>query len=182
MHILQETSDVYLLVCLSFGGRLRNRSMVKSLLKHIVLSVMPKSSSRGVRASSSIIREHFGVFGWDSCIIMRSSDGGVRATAGAKPWNVSELPSTICRWSADRPKSESCGVRIGSTAGGAIFSGVLHSGASTGSSSSPAISTDSSPSGSPSTEHLASASPSRNQDKIYTCKNYTLGCQFNKRT
>lgn len=71
----------YLLVCLPLGGFLRNRSIVKSLLKHIVLSVMPKSSSRGVRASSSIRREHLGVFGWDSCVVMMS-DGGASATAG----------------------------------------------------------------------------------------------------
>lgn len=79
-HIRLKTIAVdYLLG--GFGGFLRKRSIVKSLLKHIVLSVMPKSSSRGVRASSSIRREHLGVFGWDSCIVM-ISDGGVRAIGG----------------------------------------------------------------------------------------------------
>lgn len=127
---------VYLLVFLSLGGFLRNKSIVKSLFKHIVFSVIPKSSSRGVRSSSSMRKEHLGVLGWNSCILMIHGDG-VRATAGISLRASSALLSTICRWSEDKPKSESWGVRIRSSAGACVFAGVSHTWASSSFFSSP---------------------------------------------
>lgn len=103
-----------------FSTFFRNRSIVKSLFRHMVCSEMPKSCIWGVCSSSSSIRRaHLGVKG------MGGGAGVLREGWGRLIWGIggtSEHHSAPARalfsCISDRPKSESCGVRSTSVKGG----------------------------------------------------------------
>lgn len=146
-----QTEQYYTTHLRGFVGFLRCRSMVKSLLRHTVCSVRPKSTMRGVRrsSSSSIRKVHLGVLGMGGCMARtRDGRGRVIVGMGASALENTVPPNTLFRWISDRPKSESWGVRKGSMkGGGGIFRGVTevrYPSPSSWSSSPPSVSSSSS--------------------------------------
>lgn len=97
-----------------------NRSIVKSLSRHIVCSEMPKSCIWGVcTSSSSIRRAHLGVMGIGGDAGMLSDGGGSLISGiGGTSEHHSAPAIALFRCISDRPKSESCGVRRTSVTGG----------------------------------------------------------------
>lgn len=97
-----------------------NKSMVKSLFRHMVCSEMPNSCICGVcSSSSSILRAHLGVMGMGG-VGSVLSEGFGKISSGIVGTSEHHSPPARFLFSciSDRPKSESCGVRSKSAGGG----------------------------------------------------------------
>lgn len=116
-------SSIHYVLCMylwGFSTFFWSRSIVKSLIRHMVCSEMPKACIWGVSSSaSSIRRAHLGVMGMGGGPgVLSEGWGRLILGIGGTSEHHSAPASALFSCISDRPKSESCGVRSMSVTGG----------------------------------------------------------------